>query len=215
MPAGETSYAIRLRAVNSVGVAAAGNSESATSSAAAVSGLPFVDDFSTDTSADYTKISGDAALFVSGGVAGSDGTGNGNVTVMRDVGVGANHKVRVTVDNAASIVAVLAKVTDAGNEVRGLWIPSSSHFRLEKRVGGTYTNFGTSRNGQSFSSGNILELEIYNDGKMATLRRSTDGGVTFTDMVAAKDVSDVPSGSAVGFRVDGAATITEFFADNV
>jgi len=62
-----TSYDVRLRAVNADGTGAAGNTETATSSAAGSGGLPFTDDFSTQadntdlaTTADYAEISATA-----------------------------------------------------------------------------------------------------------------------------------------------------------
>jgi len=174
-------------------------------------------DFSTDTSADYTKFGGVGALSVSGGVALCDTAGE-LVYVSRDLGLGANHTVSITVGAAGASPDfwMYAKFTDADNFVRLRYDTAADAYYMEKLVGGVYTNLGNSGAGNlpAPAPGDVLRLDITNGGNDATAYRN---GVAINngDLAPNEDVSDVPAGTSAGFRVSDTYTITQLSADDL
>jgi hypothetical protein len=214
MPAGETSYAIRLRAVNAVGASAAGDPKSATSSAAPVSGVPFVDDFSTDTTANWMRLAGTANLVISGGVATTDLAAPSGVAVRQDIGLGSNCFAGITAASTpGAFLIVFIKYTDQRNNVAFQFRPATGEFAMVKNVAGVATTF-LSRSGQSIVSGDKMEIELFNNGTSARVKKN---GTVIVDLgvTADMDVSDVPANGSIGFRVDQSTTITEITAGDV
>lgn len=189
----------------------------------AASALPFVDDFSTDTSANWTKFGGDAELVISGGVATTDGVGGGLARVHRDVGLGPNRRVRMIVGDTTNGIILIAAYTDPDNWIGYIWTGDTpgndERHVIQEVVDGTANWVAFTDRLRTLNPGDMIELELGGDGTLAYLRRSTTGDPADLALLTAAsgtfDGASVPEqGPGIGFGVRPAGTITEIWADN-
>jgi hypothetical protein len=187
-----TSYDVRLRAVNSVGNSAAGNTESATSGGA--SAYSFTDSFDDagtytagneipDDSADWSYLEGGSAIFV----VTSDPLGtavlNGATPVFGGVGMlhedggslANDQYAEVTIGayGAASNFFVIVRGSDTDNFIQFGWHDGNGEYLLRERSGGSNTNHTAA--GSRPGPGDRLRLEVSG----TTARAKVDSGSGF------------------------------------
>lgn len=202
MAAPSTSYAIRLRAVNSAGNAAAGNSESATSGAAAsnVDEGSSTASFTTSGGFRVAELTNGETLVVSTGftptgieMVGGGGGGGGRI----GGGGGAGELIQKT----TGVPALTAQTYTATVGAGGAWGSSGSNGGNTRLIGGTSDNVALTALGGGLGATTTTPPDGANGGSGggATAGTTSDGGLSIaSDGVGNNGANGVSGGGGTG-----------------
>jgi len=212
-----TSFAVRLRAVNAAGNGLPGNSESATSSAAA-SGPTVIlsDDFSTNTRANYVAVGGTTDWEISGGLARIVGL-SGSLTTIRPITppvLATDYFVRIiigAIGTGLDQFLIRAKLdVNWGSTWNSVSVRSVAQGGLLELREGNKNPIAIL--GVNLVVGDVLELRITNNMNNATVLVN---GIAPSAAFENLDVSETPNSTRVSFGMSNARQVSQFEAGNL